>query len=136
MLTPQGATYEFAKFSQKLHEIERISIPRGCASLTTPWIHHCTQIQCSKTTFADGKKDGCQMQPHRFHVSQPPPLCLATGSAMEGGSLFRGYVALSHRGAVWGCASLRKIMIRLDHKDQLKTSHLRLNAKPINLGAV
>ena len=35
--TPQGApTYDFAKFSQKLHEIERISTRGGRASLTPP----------------------------------------------------------------------------------------------------
>ena len=35
--TPRGApTYDFAKFSQKLHEIERIWIPWGRASLAPP----------------------------------------------------------------------------------------------------
>ena len=35
--SPGGAlTYDFAIFSQKLHEIKGIWVPRGCASLMPP----------------------------------------------------------------------------------------------------
>ena len=32
----EAPTYDFAIFSQKLHEMERIWAPRGCASLVPP----------------------------------------------------------------------------------------------------
>ena len=38
-------TYDFVKFSQKLHEIEKILGPRGARPGGASWIRHCSHLQ-------------------------------------------------------------------------------------------
>ena len=69
---PQGApTYDFAKFSQKLHEIERIWVPRGGgtphASLNPPLI---TNIM---KKFKNGSNSPKCILDQKFQLLTPPP---------------------------------------------------------------
>ena len=50
-----GATYDFVKFSQKLHEIEKILGRGGGAPPAPPWIRHCKEMLTSRLQNLEGK---------------------------------------------------------------------------------
>ena len=76
--SPGTPTYEFAKFSQKLHEIESIWTPGGRASLAPPLD---PPLQC-KSILTVPRKGHCTQQ--NYERSQKIPFQLtSTGAAIE-----------------------------------------------------